>query len=373
MTDFYGVHPRVCGGSRKICACCRCGTGTSPRVRGKPLSCVASRSEGRYIPACAGEAAERAPATVTRQVHPRVCGGSDRREGLLECLRGTSPRVRGKLRHARGGRVRWGYIPACAGEAAVIVRCLSSHRVHPRVCGGSSWYEGEAGATGGTSPRVRGKPCPVLSAVEHQRYIPACAGEARTALVPTMASGVHPRVCGGSLGGRRRFGVAGEPRAGTSPRVRGKLDAFIAAPADLGYIPACAGEASRSDRRHPHLQVHPRVCGGSQLPFDLDRAKKGTSPRVRGKLCGSPVNLLKMGYIPACAGEAGLGLATGGLLQVHPRVCGGSHGLGRDREMAQGTSPRVRGKLRRTRARWKRTGYIPACAGEAYGRSCFQV
>ena len=70
-------------------------------------------------------------------VHPRVCGGSAGIYGFGFVPSGTSPRVRGKLKHA--GRVpgATGYIPACAGEACLHARYQRASQVHPRVCGGS--------------------------------------------------------------------------------------------------------------------------------------------------------------------------------------------------------------------------------------------
>ena len=74
--------------------------GTSPRVRGKLEGKAMLYAFIRYIPASAGEANQPTGAWCPLQVHPRECGGS------LVCFRtgfhlcGTSPRVRGKLKHA---------------------------------------------------------------------------------------------------------------------------------------------------------------------------------------------------------------------------------------------------------------------------------
>ena len=49
------------------------------------------------------------------------------------------------------------YIPACAGEARVKTAPASIYPVHPRVCGGSVHRMPSPLASRGTSPRVRGK------------------------------------------------------------------------------------------------------------------------------------------------------------------------------------------------------------------------
>ena len=272
------------------------------------------RARPRYIPACAGEAPTPTCGAGGRPVHPRVCGGSDRRsaptlEGYIpacaaaaieqeQALAGTSPRVRGKrstyspdrkpvhprVCARRRGHTRTGVHPrVCGGSASQAPPRRPGKRVHPRVCGGSQrdarrWYIpacAPRGAAQGTSPRVRGKLSWPRVDVQH------------------AFGGTSPRVRGKPDASCR----PSASRTGTSPRVRGKhMPAFRFIPDNappsrsLRYIPACAGEAARG--RLPwggtRLSVHPRVCGGSE-----------SAPR------GSPRVHRQPGYIPACAGEAG--------------------------------------------------------------------
>ena len=53
------------------------------------------------------------------------------------------------------------------------------------------------------------------------------------------------------------------PLWGLSPRVRGKLVAFVTGKMRKWSIPACAGEASNSAWLAAASRVYPRVCGGS--------------------------------------------------------------------------------------------------------------
>ena len=106
--------------------------------------------------------------------------------------------------------------------------------------------------------------------------------------------------------------------------MRGKPNRRRRLVARLGYIPACAGEARTPDVWHAGKKVHPRVCGGSHFGKLVIDSGAGTSPRVRGKLALGALAMASIRYIPACAGEA---TSFGGdqfLLEVHPRVCGGS-------------------------------------------------
>ena len=349
------VHPRVCGGSRWARILTRLLKGTSPRVRGKPGRLESERADGRYIPACAGEAGHATVSGESDKVHPRVCGGSRCAPQITHGERGTSPRVRGKHDQKIPGAVARGYIPACAGEAPRPTASRDRTEVHPRVCGGSRYCDAMLARWKGTSPRVRGKG---VHGVLGQGYIPACAGEAAAARVTARTNWVHPRVCGGSLGASR----SASRSWGTSPRVRGKR-AMLRFPANpIRYIPACAGEAAALPKSLTVSEVHPRVCGGSRYCDAMLARWKGTSPRVRGK---GVHGVLGQGYIPACAGEAAAARVTARTNWVHPRVCGGSLGASRSASRSWGTSPRVRGKLIHGLVPLREVRYIPACAGEA--------
>ena len=71
--------------------------------------------------------------------------------------------------------------------------------------------------------------------------------------------------------------------AGLSPRVRGKLPVKVSGKAQVGSIPACAGEAGGCGRVYQQAAVYPRVCGGSVGARHAQAAGHGLSPRVRGK------------------------------------------------------------------------------------------
>ena len=51
-------------------------------------------------------------------------------------MRGLSPRVRGNPSSERVMDVKWGPIPACAGESALSSIVTSAGGAYPRVCGG---------------------------------------------------------------------------------------------------------------------------------------------------------------------------------------------------------------------------------------------
>ena len=254
------VYPRVCGGSPRFDTPALPKGGLSPRVRGKRLGVRALEFHRRSIPACAGEAPGNWNRETASQVYPRVCGGSNGGRTSACAAPGLSPRVRGKQGGATMNVEVRRSIPACAGEASLLLRGHTEAEVYPRVCGGSGMARPSALPARGLSPRVRGKHNPLHHARLLDRSIPACAGEAARWPTPTTGPAVYPRVCGGS-GPSTGATFCGY---GLSPRVRGKRIAAITPPPAAGSIPACAGEAPARGQPFAAAGVYPRVCGGSR-------------------------------------------------------------------------------------------------------------
>ncbi len=150
------VHPRVCGERTSAASPRRPSTGSSPRVRGTRPPRRGRRIHVRFIPACAGNAGACRSPTGRSTVHPRVCG--ERHAGVpgIAGKGGSSPRVRGTHATGRSHFYIGRFIPACAGNAAMEARGVGEHAVHPRVCG-ERVLDGLAhGVNLGSSPRVRG-------------------------------------------------------------------------------------------------------------------------------------------------------------------------------------------------------------------------
>ena len=171
------AHPRVCGENWSTASRRSTASGSSPRVRGKRVRAVADGGGARLIPACAGKTPPTSGTSGPRTAHPRVCGENIGRRGVADVQRGSSPRVRGKRGARRGGGVRVGLIPACAGKTPPPGVPASPRAAHPRVCGENlrRWRGARGGL--GSSPRVRGKPRVVGVGAPPAGLIPACAGK----------------------------------------------------------------------------------------------------------------------------------------------------------------------------------------------------
>ena len=171
---------------------------------------------------------------------------------------------------------------------------------------------------------------------------------------------VYPRVCGGTY---RSSGIC-VWLAGLSPRVRGNHQVLPQQLRLRGSIPACAGEPSESASACRASRVYPRVCGGTALSGSTGRSLAGLSPRVRGNRLRRLLLLVRLGSIPACAGEPIPPARCTAAVRVYPRVCGGTARLPAGEGRPSGLSPRVRGNHHDTATAGDAVGSIPACAGE---------
>ena len=133
------------------------------------------------------------------------------------------------------------------------------------------------------------------------------------------------------------------PKIGLSPRVRGNRMLLCEQYWQTGSIPARAGEPSiRLQHRHSN-PVYPRACGGTGLRLATRTLQRGLSPRVRGNHPVAATISNPEGSIPARAGEPCANCSTASIPMVYPRACGGTHKLQSRAHRSKGLSPRVRG------------------------------
>ena len=289
-----------------------------------------------------------------------MCGGTLDRQPCGRGGQGLSPRVRGNPLAGRQTVWGWGSIPACAGEPLALHQEAVMGEVYPRVCGGTIGGDHLLRHRVGLSPRVRGNPASTIANPTGGRSIPACAGEPQRATNPSTPARVYPRVCGGTRSVRRNHRY---PK-GLSPRVRGNPLQEIPKHPHVGSIPACAGEPASIRWNRNCAKVYPRVCGGTTPSPMIARPLMGLSPRVRGNPSGRPETRANPGSIPACAGEPRRSLRRFYEAWVYPRVCGGTAQITKASHCIENLSPRVRGNRGPRRYPIRRTGSIPACAGE---------
>ena len=96
------------------------------------------------------------------------------------------------------------------------------------------------------------------------------------------------------------------------------------------------------------------------------KVAEGLSPRGRGKQAFGVDGRLSIGSIPAWAGETAFAVSPHSLARVYPRVGGGNYAVSGIAIRASGLSPRGRGKPAANCLANASTRSIPAWAGETY-------
>ena len=151
---------------------------------------------------------------------------------------------------------------------------------------------------------------------------------------------------------------------GSSPRVRGKpLQTEDKVDAHR-IIPASAGQTTVFPIAPAGRTDHPRECGANAMCSVTKRCRLGSSPRVRGKLRRGERARVCVRIIPASAGQTRLMTCTSSMEQDHPRECGANLGCIFCTSVSVGSSPRVRGKLSGLTAEEAAKRIIPASAGQ---------
>ena len=235
---WASAHPRACGENELALLQQGLCVGSSPRVRGKHLTIIPKRGTPGLIPARAGKTPPWQQCEGRTWAHPRACGENPGNEEHRTRIRGSSPRVRGKLVHTSSCKSNSGLIPARAGKTLETRTELRKPRAHPRACGENRAFSSRLMRETGSSPRVRGKPTNLIRAGDLIGLIPARAGKTRRSNSGLRMHRAHPRACGENS--YHPLNIS--EKVGSSPRVRGKLQVFTTSLPHGGLIPARAGK-----------------------------------------------------------------------------------------------------------------------------------
>ena len=126
-------------------------------MRGKGISLNDWAGFERITPAYAGKRCKAPLRSLYTRDHPRVCGEKKPVEFDLRHVKGSPPRMQGKvlLRILRVSGM--GITPAYAGKSSSLRRAETTAWDHPRVCGEKmAGYWGQKESYG-SPPRMRGK------------------------------------------------------------------------------------------------------------------------------------------------------------------------------------------------------------------------
>ena len=151
-------HPRACGElgmypSRRVSL-----SGSSPRMRGTLRDNRFRRRGYRIIPAHAGNSRSSSRRARCMTDHPRACGELTLINATSGLLNGSSPRMRGTPVTLEFVSETRRIIPAHAGNSRSSASSRSFSSDHPRACGELHSPRLNSTSPSGSSPRMRGTP-----------------------------------------------------------------------------------------------------------------------------------------------------------------------------------------------------------------------
>ena len=354
------VHPRSRGEyvHRSDLAVGR--VGSSPLARGTRVILKKRRYWIRFIPARAGNTEFEVTENARRPVHPRS-------RGEHRPIRTRTSRFSGSSPLARGTQIDPGvaiqpdrFIPARAGNTSRSVVGGENHPVHPRSRGEHFPIRSGRGKSPGSSPLARGTRSDGRCSRRASRFIPARAGNTTRTGSGSPTGTVHPR----SRGEHRLAPRWPSNTAGSSPLARGTRDRGLILRGVYRFIPARAGNTSRSPCEAPSPTVHPRSRGEHEASAQATPRVTGSSPLARGTQIDPGVAIQPDRFIPARAGNTlgRQGRVSGG--SVHPRSRGEHLRLPYLRLSGVGSSPLARGTPRPGSSPRSSTPVHPRSRGE---------
>ena len=251
-----------------------------------------------------------------------------------------------------------GIISACAEQTGRHGGGRPRRRDHLRVCGADVAAETHIFAPGGSSPRVRSRPESTAGNEPLPGIISACAEQTMFSCACCRVFSDHLRVCGADAG----MSPAVRRRSGSSPRVRSRHLVLGAPGQPRGIISACAEQTSSRWRTCCFCWDHLRVCGADRRVARLRPQMRGSSPRVRSRRRVWRNIRSPRGIISACAEQTTSDCGRRQHTWDHLRVCGADSNALPMPLHAEGSSPRVRSRLRPCAPVGRAWGIISACA-----------
>ena len=158
-------------------------------------------------------------------------------------------------------------------------------------------------------------------------------------LIPTALIAVHPR----GYGEHMANAAVCCQQVGSSPWVRGTQKVATNALTKGRFIPVGTGNTQQPETMQLYSTVHPRGYGEHPLTISNGKAKRGSSPWVRGTLFRQTMELDMKRFIPVGTGNTDSAIFPRSLETVHPRGYGEHNHVRFVAVKQSGSSPWVRG------------------------------
>ncbi len=190
------VHPHACGelGIRVPSAISI--TGSSPRMWGTPGTARSSPVSFRFIPTHVGNSERKTDLPVRISVHPHACGELLNFRPALLLLLGSSPRMWGTPPPPPQTPKKSRFIPTHVGNSSRCSSCATRWSVHPHACGELQRHEFAPVGRVGSSPRMWGTHRGARGPYGAARFIPTHVGNSVPMNSEDFPQSVHPHACG---------------------------------------------------------------------------------------------------------------------------------------------------------------------------------
>ncbi len=251
------------------------------------------------------------------------------------------------------------FIPAPAGNTGTEYNGIGRVAVHPRSRGEHRFRFTSRNSFCGSSPLPRGTRQPGPPQGGFGRFIPAPAGNTLRQRSDLRPWSVHPR----SRGEHRAVLRGRAMMAGSSPLPRGTRAGTTARGCQARFIPAPAGNTSRTPKQARSNTVHPRSRGEHRRRWRCFLEATGSSPLPRGTLADIAAANVFLRFIPAPAGNTVHPAVTSWPPAVHPRSRGEHRPPDKAKDRDDGSSPLPRGTRLRPLLGCRCARFIPAPAG----------
>ena len=135
---FHEDHPHACGDKRVVSHLVNCRKGSSPRVWGQVRDKPMTVGAMRIIPTRVGTSKRYTlPAPLTKD-HPHACGDKTCVLPICATVWGSSPRVWGQVESMSGASGQLRIIPTRVGTSLLHGSKHSCNKDHPHACGDKS-------------------------------------------------------------------------------------------------------------------------------------------------------------------------------------------------------------------------------------------
>jgi len=155
---------------------------------------------------------------------------------------------------------------------------------------------------------------------------------------------------------------------GSSPRLWGTPNQIERLGLSARFIPTPVGNTARSPGANITPPVHPHACGEHTEKQIMGVASHGSSPRLWGTRKQTRAEPVSARFIPTPVGNTKQQIAVLKLLPVHPHACGEHWLIKEDEVRSIGSSPRLWGTLDNSRPETISYRFIPTPVGNTRPR-----